>query len=199
MEIILRRHAMTAGNRRKEYIGSTDEPLCAEGELLARRCGDGPDAGVARIYCSPMRRAVRTGRIFYPAAEVVLVPALREMDFGAFERKNYEDLAGDPSYQEWLDTNCQAPCPGGESMEQFARRVCRGFEGLLEQAARRGEERVIIVAHGGTLMAVMGAYAVPKRGYFEWQTPNCGGYAGRWDAAGKQLLDWRPLVLGGGK
>ena len=25
------------------------------------------------------------------------------------------------------------------------------------------------------------------------------GPAGRWDAAGKQLLDWRPLVLGGAK
>lgn len=199
MEVILRRHAMTAGNRLKQYIGSTDEPLCEEGELMARRCGSGPDRGVGRIYCSPMRRAVRTGRIFYPAAEVELVPALREMDFGVFESKSYEDLAGDPVYQEWLDTNCQAPCPGGESMEQFSRRVCLGFEALLEQAAARGEGQVVIVAHGGTLMAIMGAYAVPRRGYFDWQTPNCGGYEGRWDALNKQLLDWRPLVLGSAK
>ena len=32
MEVILRRHAMTAGNSKKQYIGSTDQPLSPEGE-----------------------------------------------------------------------------------------------------------------------------------------------------------------------
>ena len=35
MEVILRRHAMTAGNSKKQYIGSTDQPLSPEGEQSA--------------------------------------------------------------------------------------------------------------------------------------------------------------------
>ena len=97
MEVILRRHSTTAGNQKKQYIGITDQPLCPEGEQLARRCT--PDMEVETIYCSPLRRAVATGRILYPRARVVLVPALREMDFGLFEQKSYLDLGQDPQYQ----------------------------------------------------------------------------------------------------
>lgn len=196
MEVILRRHAMTAGNRLNQYIGSTDQDLSPEGETVARLCGGGPDESVEKVYCSPMRRAVRTARIFYPNAEIVLKPLLREMDFGIFEQKSYADLAGDPAYQDWLDSNCQDPCPGGEQMEQFSNRVCRGFEQVMEEAAALGEQRVVLVAHGGTLMAVMGVYAAPRKGYFEWQTPNCGGYQAQWSAENRQLTDWKPLNPG---
>ena len=145
MEVILCRHSTTAGNQKKQYIGITDQPLCPEGEQLARRCT--PDMEVETIYCSPLRRAVATGRILYPRARVVLVPALREMDFGLFEQKSYLDLGQDPQYQQWLDSGCQDPCPGGESIAQFARRVCQGFEQIVEQAAAQGQERVVLVAH----------------------------------------------------
>ena len=144
MEVILCRHSTTAGNQKKQYIGITDQPLCPEGEQLARRCT--PDMEVETIYCSPLRRAVATGRILYPRARVVLVPALREMDFGLFEQKSYLDLGQDPQYQQWLDSGCQDPCPGGESIAQFARRVCQGFEQIVEQAAAQGQERVVLVA-----------------------------------------------------
>ncbi len=197
MEVILRRHAMTAGNRLNQYIGAIDQDLSPEGETTARLCGDGPDETVQKVYCSPMRRAVRSARIFYPQAQIVLKPLLREMDFGIFEGKSYKDLAGDPVYQEWLDSNCQDPCPGGEQMEEFSRRVCRGFEQIMEEAAAQREEQVVIVAHGGTLMAVMSLYAAPRKGYFEWQIPNCGGYQAQWSSISRQLTDWKPLNLGG--
>ncbi len=195
MEVILCRHSTTAGNQKKQYIGITDQPLCPEGEQLARRCT--PDMEVETIYCSPLRRAVATGRILYPRARVVLVPALREMDFGLFEQKSYLDLGQDPQYQQWLDSGCQDPCPGGESIAQFARRVCQGFEQIVEQAAAQGQERVVLVAHGGTLMALMGTYAWPRQDYFQWKTPNCGGYAARWDGEKRRLCPWRALEEGG--
>ena len=144
MEVILCRHSTTAGNQKKQYIGITDQPLCPEGEQLARRCT--PDMEVETIYCSPLRRAVATGRILYPRARVVLVPALREMDFGLFEQKSYLDLGQDPQYQQWLDSGCQDPCPGGESIAQFARRVCQGFEQIVEQAATIAQQGAAIEA-----------------------------------------------------
>ena len=37
MEIMLIRHAMTAGNLQRRYVGSTDEGLCPEGIELAEQ------------------------------------------------------------------------------------------------------------------------------------------------------------------
>ena len=36
MELLLIRHSITPGNLKKQYIGSTDQPLAPEGEALAR-------------------------------------------------------------------------------------------------------------------------------------------------------------------
>ena len=92
MEVILRRHAMTAGNSKKQYIGSTDQPLSPEGEQSARLCAGTGDETVSKVYSSPMRRCLLTSRIFYPKARVEICPLLREMDFGDFEGKNYGAL-----------------------------------------------------------------------------------------------------------
>ena len=35
---------------------------------------------------------------------------------------------------------------------------------------------MVIVAHGGTQMAVMERYAVPHKEYYQWCAPNAGGY-----------------------
>ena len=35
---------------------------------------------------------------------------------------------------------------------------------------------LVIVAHGGTQMAVMEKYAVPQKNYYEWCAPTAGGY-----------------------
>ena len=36
-----------------------------------------------------MRRAVQTAEILFPAAQRLLIPDLREMDFGSFEMHSY--------------------------------------------------------------------------------------------------------------
>ena len=92
MEVILRRHAMTEGNRLRQYIGAVDQDLSPEGETMARLCGGGPEETVRKVYCSPMRRAVRTARIFYPQARIVLKPLLREMDRSEERRVGKECL-----------------------------------------------------------------------------------------------------------
>ena len=80
-------------------------------------------------------------------------------------------------------------------MEEFVKRVCQGFEEVMDKAFSQGETQVVILAHGGTLMALMSRYALPQRGYFQWQTPNCGGYKARWDEKSRHLVDWSPLAL----
>ena len=46
MELLLLRHSITPGNLKRQYIGSTDQPLAPEGEELARkRRGEMPEIG----------------------------------------------------------------------------------------------------------------------------------------------------------
>ncbi len=59
---------------------------------------------------------------------------------------------------------------------QGQRDIPLSAEGLRQQALADGEELLVILAHGGTQMAAMERYVLPRRGYYEWCGPNAGGY-----------------------
>ena len=82
----------------------------------------------------------------------------------------------DSAYRAWVDSNCESTCPGGECKADFSERVCKAFESLLNQSIQNSEDMLVIVAHGGTQMAVMEKYAVPQKNYYEWCAPTAGGY-----------------------
>lgn len=197
VKILLIRHSVTAGNLEGRYIGSrTDEPLCEEGIRLLKSRSYPP---VDRIYVSPMRRCVETAQAIwgsgFPAARhgsvvqtfeentdsegrpvpMILISALQECDFGEFENKNYQELNGDPAYQAWIDSNGSLPFPGGESAEAFKRRCQEGFE-KIAGSVRKLSLRAAVVAHGGTIMAVLERFGYPKKDYFDYQVKNGCGY-----------------------
>ena len=173
MKIVLIRHGQTAGNALGRYIGATDEPLSEEGLLKARAVT--PDLSIETVYVTPLLRTVQTASILFPQAERVIVPGLREMDFGAFENRSWKDMENDVSYRAWVDSGCLLPCPGGESMESFSRRVGAAFTKLLRE--HETEETLTLVVHGGTIMAVMYLFAAEKRAYYEWQVKNLEGFS----------------------
>ena len=110
---------------------------------------------------------------------------LREMDFGDFEGRTYDELKHDPAYCAWLDSGGETACPNGESRAQFCARVCQAFERLVDDALSRGERRLVIVAHGGTQMAALSRFAEPHRDYYGWNAPLGGGFvldADEWEA-----------------
>ena len=180
MLIELIRHGETVLQKRKCYQGITDVPLSDEGRRKLMHSSKSPE----RVYVSPLLRTKETAKIIFPEAEQIVVPGLAEMDFGVFEGKSFEDLKDNPLYGAWVDGNCLSACPGGESREEFVSRVTEAFSVLLEGARRAGESRIFIVAHGGTQMAVLSAFADEKKDYYSWQLP-CGcGYllsADSWD------------------
>ncbi|MCC8121179.1 MAG: histidine phosphatase family protein, partial [Oscillospiraceae bacterium] len=65
------------------------------------------------------------------------------------------------------------PGPPGERPGDGCRRVCRSFDGLMQAALGRGEEGLTLVVHGGTVMALMEKYGLPRRSYFQWHI-GCG-------------------------
>jgi len=175
MLIYLLRHGETAWNAERRYQGLTDIPLSERGLAALGRADFAPE----RVYVSPLRRAAETAAVLFPGAEQVSVPGLREMDFGAFEGRNAGEMAEDPAYRTWVEGGCSGRCPGGEGWAEFSARTCAAFEELMEDAP----DPLVIVAHGGTQMAVLERYARPARPRYGWLCRNGGGFlleAGSW-------------------
>lgn len=168
MLVYLIRHGKTAWNLEGRYQGRSDVPLCEAGKSALGPADFSPE----RVYISPMKRAEETAALLFPSAQRISVPGLEEMDFGAFEGKSFRELEDNPAYRAWVEGNCTTLCPGGEGREGFSQRVCAAFERLME----REREQLVLVAHGGTQMAIMEKYGRPRRDYFAWQSPNGGGF-----------------------
>lgn len=172
-EIWLIRHGMTEGNRYQRYIGKTDEPLCEEGrEMLKAFSYPEPEA----VFVSPLARCRETAEILFPEKRLRIIDQLAECDFGDFENKNYLELSGNPDYQAWVDSGGTLPFPGGESREGFQERCREGFVRILREAQAEKRRQIAVVAHGGTLMSVLSAFAVPEKPFYDWQVKNGRGF-----------------------
>jgi alpha-ribazole phosphatase len=185
MRLVLMRHGATAGNEARRYVGRrTDEPLSDKGVEQCHRAGT--FERVDKVYASSMLRARQTARLCFPRAEVVPVPGLEEFDFGDFEGRCPDDMEDDAAYRAWVNSNCEAPCPGGEARSDFARRTCCALEDLVRAAWSRGERLVVVVAHGGTIMAALD-------GFYDKHVGNCEGYvaAVRFEDEGVAYADLR--------
>lgn len=187
MKILLIRHGETAGNRERRYVGRTDEPLSEDGreKLLKQAVFWQTFLCVRAVITSPMARCTETADILFPAekfpdAERIVVSGLRECDFGDFEYKNYAELNGDPAYQRFLDSGGLEGFPGGERIVDFKRRSVLAFEEMLEKYSGNSDDvsgdTLAFVIHGGSIMSILEALACPKRGYYDWQVKNGGGY-----------------------
>ncbi len=179
MKICLLRHGRTELNAQRRYQGRLDVPLSREGEEELRRSELKPET----VFTSPLLRARQTARILFPAARQEIVTALAEMDFGDFEGRSADEMAEDTAYRIWVEQGCEGRCPNGESRGEFCSRTCRAFESLVNRAAAEEWEMLVIVAHGGTLGAVMESFCEPARGFFEMLPPLGGGYVLDYDAA----------------
>ena len=180
MKIYLYRHGMTRFNAERRYQGrGTDAPLSEHGKAALREQPFSP----ALVFVSPQLRARQTAALLFPGAEQQVVEEFAEMDFGAFEGRSWIEMEHDAAYRAWVAGGCEGRCPGGEDKAGFCRRVCGAFEALLSRLAPDENASTAIVAHGGTLQAVMERYALPERGFFDWRPPLGGGYALDWDKA----------------
>ena len=172
MLIVLLRHGKTAYNEQRRYQGAADVPLSQAGKAALQKADFEPET----VYVTPLVRTAQTARILFPGARQIVAPELREMDFGDFEGRTYDEMKDDAAYCAWLDSGCESACPNGESKAAFCERVCCAFEKLADDALARGEERLVIVAHGGTQMAALSRFAEPHRDYYDWNAPLAGGF-----------------------
>ncbi|WP_068615484.1 histidine phosphatase family protein [Paenibacillus tuaregi] len=139
VEWVLVRHGRTRWNAEQRYLGSTDLELLpgskAELELTAKELAD---EAYEAVFCSDLVRCQETLiRVRPDLISIARYDArLREMDFGLWEGKTYEQLKDLPLYRSWLDAPDRHTPPGGESWNQFYARVssaCRDIAALTEE------------------------------------------------------------------
>ena len=118
----LARHGETAWTLTGQHTGSTDIPLTERGESNARRLGERlKSLTFARVFTSPLRRAVRTCELAGFAAAATVDPDLVEWNYGEYEgRRTAEIRLERPDWQLFRDG-----CPGGEMPDEVGVRADR--------------------------------------------------------------------------
>lgn len=198
MEILLLRHARTKGNQEGRYVGRTDEPILIE-EIEKLKNSKYAMYHPDFVYCSPLLRCIQTAKLMFFAdgkiEKMKIQTGLEETDFGEFEYRNYAELNGDPAYQAWIDSGGMLAFPGGESGKDFRDRSCRAFLDCVTDAEKQKAEKIAVVAHGGTIMAVMEAFGKPESDFYSWQVKNGEGFLTRliYDEHRKPVLEVLPL------
>lgn len=181
MTIYLIRHGKTMANEAHLYCGSTDLPLSRLGiEELKRKQYK---VSAERYLTSGMARTEQTLELLFGNVAHEREPRLREVDFGVFEMKSYDQLKEDPAYQAWIsgDNEGNIP-PQGESGRAMTRRVMEAFREIAQ-----GEEDTVVVTHGGVIAAIMGElFPGEGKNRYTWQPKPGEGYALR--DGGYQLL-----------
>lgn len=167
------RHGATLSNERQEYQGWLDPPLLVkERERLnsIRHHFRTPDL----VFSSDLKRCEATASLLFPNVHIEKSAQLRELHFGDFEGKCYEQLQHVPEYRQWIDHFGTAP-PNGESFDTFTTRLEKGFAHILTQLTDDVTD-VAIVTHGGVIRYFLATYAPIARSFWEWSVPLGGGY-----------------------
>ena len=124
--------------------GQTDVPLFStfeeEAEVVKQKLKAIPHNAV---LSSPLSRCVRLAEYCGYGDELKLVDSLKELNFGEWEMKRWEDLR----MEEWRDNWVETPAPGGESFKDMYNRVSR----LLDELRTRNYNSVKIFTHGGVI------------------------------------------------
>jgi probable phosphoglycerate mutase len=113
---------------------------------------------VAAVVCSELSRAVQTAEI---AAGVLGLPVgvrerLHEYPAGDYLGRPYEHGFFDAMVRSWLAGDLHAGVPGGETGRETADRVLAVLDEIADLS--RGET-VLVVSHGGVILALWGAIA----------------------------------------
>lgn len=177
--VSLFRHGLTVENERKAYIGWTDSPLSEKGKnKLQQTCR--VHVTSERIFSSPLRRCIETAEILFPQHQVVKIDELKEMHFGAWEGKTYNELQYRTAYRNWLTDIFSQPIEAGETYQQFSERIEVGLQKVLEKVNHEELNRVAIITHGGVIRHILHSLFPNEKSFFEWDIPYGAGYELTW-------------------
>jgi broad specificity phosphatase PhoE len=140
---VLTRHAHSTLNAEGRINGdpSIEVPITAEGRAEAEQAGRRLAAlGIELCVHSRFPRTRETASAMLGHRDVprLVEPLLDDIDVGDLEGATIDD------YHDWKAVHTRAdPFPGGESLDDAARRYAEAFRALLE----RPEQAILVVCH----------------------------------------------------
>jgi len=175
--LILLRHAEPSEDARGRCYGSLDVGLSAEGRAHAAQL----PAALAHlaydaVYASPRIRALQTAELL--GSTVTSDDDLRELDFGDFEGRRYEEIeVSEPElFRAWMETPTRVRFPGGESYADLKTRAVRALDRI-----RTRHESALVVTHGGVVRAAVAAWLdIPDEAIFRIDQSYCGTTIVEW-------------------
>ncbi len=126
------------------------------------------------VYCSPLRRALRTALVAYPSERIKVDPRLREIDANAGmmktelenfvaatcpNRKAKVEISRVPAEKPWWNTTLS------EDPEEATGRIQRVLKDVHKYTTKG--KKVAIVAHGGVFRSMIEMKPFPK----QWGSP----------------------------
>jgi probable phosphoglycerate mutase len=140
LRLYLIRHGETEWSLSGQHTGTTDVPLTARGEDMARGLKQRlQDIEFACVLTSPRQRARRTSELAGLGPAAGLDANLAEWDYGDYEGKRSVDI-----YKERPDWNIfRDGCPGGETPNQVSSRADQLIADLAEYKGN-----VALFSHG---------------------------------------------------
>jgi alpha-ribazole phosphatase len=166
MRVDLLRHGAVEGGVR--YRGTVDDPLTAEGRAAMEAVWAELGGDVERIITSPLSRCAVPARAWAAQAGIPLViePRLSEMRYGVWEGLTADEIRSrfPGMLERWRDNPDGMRIPEAETVDELWARVAAFWSELC--AGREGE-RILVVAHSGSLRMliahVLGAPTVTTR------------------------------------
>lgn len=149
------RHGQTGHNRVRRWQGQFNSQLDEAGWEQARAVAQRLHKHhFDAIYASDLDRTVDTAKTIVGGRPITLLPALREWHLGEWQDQFIDDIKKKypEAFAVYAAGGADFAFPGGESHDQLRQRVADCFE---ELAQRHTGESVLVVAHGGTLRALL--------------------------------------------
>ncbi|MGI8314641.1 histidine phosphatase family protein [Halobacillus mangrovi] len=155
VDLYIIRHGITEGNIRKQYIGWSDLPLHQDGvkalHIIRPRI-----PSVDMIWTSDLVRCIDTAARLFPEKRVKKTQLLREIHFGDWERRSYEDLKANPLYRKWVAAPSLTSPPGGELYQVFQARIEQWLLSFFSELDEHRElKSAAVITHGGVLRELM--------------------------------------------
>jgi broad specificity phosphatase PhoE len=183
--IFLARHGETAWSISGQHTGLTDLPLTERGERNARRLGERLNGMTfAKVFTSPLQRAMRTCELAGFAQRAEIDPDLLEWNYGQYEGHTTDQIrATRPDWQLFRDG-----CPGGETPQQVAQRADRVVRRIL---AIRGDVLLFSSGHFLRVLAARWLGLEPAAGrYFMLGTASLSGLGYEHDLSQPVIQFW---------
>ena len=151
MKIYLVRHGETDMNVRNMFYGWYDADINAKGISQAEELKEAfKKIHLDGIYTSDLTRAAHTAEIIADGREVQKVSDLRELYYGDWENRTWEEMTEDDRkvLKKWETDWVDCVMPNGESFMEFYNRVTAGLDRIIKE--NKGKH-VLVVSHNGAL------------------------------------------------